>query len=129
MAKRGFGELIAQRRIEAGLTPEQLAERLGRKSKSVVYRIEAEDQEPSVEQINAIVSTLPLSAEELLRAMGVLLNPPAAARLPRGLVDSILALPPEEWPHLERLARGLAGLREQEAQQWRGQLRTPGAAR
>lgn len=67
--RKGFGELIAQRRIAAGLTPEQLAERLGYKTKTIVYRLESESQEPDAAVINGLVAALPISADELLRAM------------------------------------------------------------
>lgn len=63
--RKGFGELIAERRIAAGLTPEQLAERLGYKSKTVVYRLESEKQEPDAAIINGLVAALPLSAHTI----------------------------------------------------------------
>lgn len=68
--------------MEAGMPPDDLATRLGKRSKSIVYRLENEDQEPDVATINALVAALPLSAEELLRAMGVSLNPPATEKPP-----------------------------------------------
>lgn len=107
MAK-GYGNRIALAREAADLTVEQLAERINRKP-STVRRLESEETEPSVEQINALVAALPLSAEVLLRDMGVHLNPPGATRLPPGLVDALLRLGPEEWRQFERLARGLSG--------------------
>lgn len=92
---KGFGLYIRAAREAAGYTPEDLAARLGR-TKSTIYRIEDEETEPSVEQINALVSALPISAEELLRRMGVNLNPPTATLLPRQLVLDLLAMNPEE---------------------------------
>src|SRR5690348_8923126 len=78
--RRGFGDLIANRRNSVGMTPEQLAARLGRRSKSIVYRLESEEQEPDAETINMLTASLPLSAEELLKAMGVNLSLPLASR-------------------------------------------------
>lgn len=74
---RGFGALIAEFRIAAGLTPEQLADRLGYKSKSAVYRLESELQEPKAAQIGKLSTAIHLSPERLLMAMGVPLAPPA----------------------------------------------------
>lgn len=114
MARRGFGQLIAERRTKAGLSPEQLAERLGRSSKSIVYRLEAEEQEPSADDINVLTSALPMSAEELLRAMGVFLTAPAAAKLPRSLTDLLVQLGPEYLRNVERAARGQLLLQREE---------------
>lgn len=86
-ARKGFGELIAKARVAAGLTPEELADRLGYRSKSVVYRLESEGQEPDVALVNGLVANLPISAEALLRAMGVHLSLPLAARVPRPLAE------------------------------------------
>lgn len=84
------------------MSVEQLAERLGR-APSTVRRIESGEGEPSVSQINVLVSVLPLSAEQLLREMGVRLTPPAAARLPRRLVQALLAMPPQRLTALTEL--------------------------
>jgi transcriptional regulator with XRE-family HTH domain len=98
----GYGQMIREARESIGMTVEQLAERLGR-APSTVRRIEAESVEPSVAQINILVAALPLSAEGLLRAMGVHLTPPAAARLPRRLVQALLAMPPQRLAALTEL--------------------------
>ncbi len=90
-----YGRLIQEAREAAALTPDQLGERMGR-TKGIVYRLEAEEQQPTVEQINVLVSTLRLSAEELLRAMGVNLTPPAAAKLPRPLIELLLLMTPQQ---------------------------------
>lgn len=83
-----------------------LAARLDR-SASTIRRIEAEESEPSVAQINVLVSVLPLSAEALLKAMGVHLNPPEAAKLPPRLVEAALQLTPARLVQLEETALGL----------------------
>ena len=85
--RRGFGELLAKARLAAGLTPEELADRLGYRSKSIIYRLESEEQEPDVALVNGLVANLPISAEALLRALGVHLSLPLAARVPRPLVE------------------------------------------
>ncbi len=90
---RGFGELIARKRVEAGLSQLELAKKLKRRSGSFVYRLENEEQEPDTEIINALVSLFPISAEQLLLAMGVHLIPPEVALQ----VPTTLA---ERWPSL-----------------------------
>lgn len=105
---KGYGRLIASAREQAGLGPDELAERLG-KGRTIVYRLETEQQEPTADQINVLTATLPLSAEALLRAMGVNLHPPAASRLPSRLVTGLLAMSPEDLDALtvlvERMVR------------------------
>lgn len=114
----GFGSLIERARLAAGMSPDELAQRLGR-GKSVVYRLESEEQEPSVAQINALVAALPISAEELLRAMGVALNVPAASKLPKTLVDVLTQLEPEYQRTVEATAQGQLLL--QRSRQGKGQ--------
>ena len=99
---KGYGRLIAEARNEKGMTAEELAERLG-KGKAIVYRWEAELQEPTIEQVNKLVSVLPLSTEQLLVAMGANLSPRAAANLPRPLINKLLALSPERLHALAEL--------------------------
>lgn len=106
-AMKGYGPLIARARDAAGLDDKQLAERLNR-TPTTVRRILAEETEPSVEQINALVAALPISAEELLRAMGVNLTLPAAARLPRQLVDALAKLTPDQQQVILTLVNHLA---------------------
>ena len=57
---RGYGILIANAREAAGLDVPQLAERIGQ-SDTTVRRLEAEETEPSVAQINRLVAALPIS--------------------------------------------------------------------
>lgn len=106
--RRGYGLMVTKAREAAGLDVDALAARIGR-SPSTVRRIESEETEPSVEQINALVAALPLSAEELLRAMGVTLNTPAAAKLPRDVVNDLLIVMqnPEGAAIIRRIAHGL----------------------
>ena len=81
---KGYGALIANARIAAGLSADDLAERLGR-TRTFVYRIEQESQEPTIEQVNALAALLPVSVEDLLAKMGANLHAPAATRLPKTL--------------------------------------------
>src|SRR5690349_8915282 len=97
MARRGYGDLIAKAR--GAMTPEALGERIGQ-SGTTVRRIEKEETEPSVDQINALVSALPISAEQLLAGMGVRLSLPLAARVPRQLLEQAVDLDGE---HMESL--------------------------
>lgn len=97
--------MITRAREAAGLEPDQLAERIGQ-SVTTVRRLENEVTEPSVRQINALVSALPLSAEELLRGMGISLNPPAASRLPQKLVKDLLVCMEDE--EASRIVQGVA---------------------
>lgn len=103
MERLGFGLLIANSRIAAGMTQQELAERLHRKSKTSVIALENEDQRPSVEDINVLTASLPLSAEVLLTAMGVHLSAPLAARLERPLLERLIALRPEQRLLVHRL--------------------------
>lgn len=99
------------------MTPEQLADALGQ-SVSTVRRIERGDGELKIAQVNALTAALPLSAEELLRAMGYHLSPPASSRIPRPLLEELLARGPEEWDALLTLLQGtppLARARRQRA--------------
>ena len=102
-----YGALIERARLAAGMDPADLAARLGLRSRASVYAIEKGEQMPSLKQITLLVSALPISAEELLRACGVPLNPPAAAKLPRDLVDVLLQLGPDQRRIVLRVARGL----------------------
>lgn len=107
MTRRGYGDLLRNARERAGLTQQELAERIG-SSASTVSNLEREQHPPTVpDQVNVLASALPLSVEELLRAMGVNIVPVAAARLPRELVTSLLALSPDRQAALLAFVRGL----------------------
>lgn len=94
----GYGRLIEERRnLVPGMSREELGKRLGR-SASTIQRFELESGgPPNREQVNALVAALPLTAEELLSAMGYHMNPPAALRvIPRQLVDLLMAMTPAQ---------------------------------
>lgn len=93
MAQAGFGKLLRDARETLGWTQLELAERM-QTSATTISNLEREQSMPSVEQVNALVIALHISPEQLLGAMGVRLTPPAAARLPRSLVMSLLSLDP-----------------------------------
>ncbi len=67
---KGYGRLIASAREQAGLGPDELAERLG-KGRTIVYRLETEQQEPTADQINVLTALFPVSAEQVLIKLGV----------------------------------------------------------
>lgn len=96
----GFGEMIRQARTERGWTQTELGERV-EEAMTTISNWETERIRPSIEQGNALVIALGLSAEMYWRACGVVLTPPAAARLPRTLLEKLLALPPEKLRSLE----------------------------
>lgn len=102
MAAKGFGQLVKEARELRGLTQVDLAERLNT-SNTTVSNIEREETFPSPDQVNGLVVALGMSPELLLAAMGFQLTPPAAARLPRTLVQGLLEMTPEELAGLEYL--------------------------
>lgn len=75
MGNREFGALIGRVRQELGVRPEELAKRLGRKSKAVVYDLENGKQDPTVADLNILARELHLSVEEMLLALGARINP------------------------------------------------------
>lgn len=99
MVSGTYGPLIRAAREAAGYSPAALADRLG-VDRTIVSRMEGGKKRPTLDQVNALVAALPLSAEELLRSMGVHLNSPAASKLPKGLVDRLLPLGPDKWQSL-----------------------------
>lgn len=112
MGKREFGEYVAAVRTSQGIQPEELAKRLGRKSKSVVYDLERGEQDATIEDINILARELHVSVESLLLAHGARINPPAAALLDYDLVQVLLQLKPgEERRAVEAAALGQLALR------------------
>jgi len=89
---KGFGAILRSAREAKGLSQEELAERITQ-SKSTVSRLETEETEPDAEQINALTLHLSLSPATLLEGMGIRLDVPPAARLPKEFVEDYLALP------------------------------------
>lgn len=76
------------------MTGEELAARMSR-TKTFIYRLESEETEPTIEQMNQLVSLLPISMESLLIGLGLKLSPPLASKLPAPLINKLLALSPE----------------------------------
>lgn len=105
---RGYGRLIADARKRYEWSPADLADRIGQ-SPATVYRLEAEETEPSVDQVNRLVANLPISAEELVAAMGVNLNAPSALRLPKQLLDGLQQLNEDNLLLVMDLVDSLAG--------------------
>lgn len=94
------------------MTPEVLAERL-RVDRSTLSRIETNKTRPTLTTFNALIRVLPISADELLLAMGYDITPAGiAARIPRSLQNALLELAPDELAQVERLARGIAATRD-----------------
>ena len=73
-------------------------------SASTISNLEREVHPPTVpDEVNSLCVALSLSPETLLQAMGVRLTPAAAARLPRPLINKLLALSPERLHALAEL--------------------------
>jgi transcriptional regulator with XRE-family HTH domain len=114
MGKREFGEYIERVRVSQGILPLELAKRLGRKSKDVVYSLEGGTQDATIEDINILARELHVSVESLLLAHGARINPPEAALLPYDLVKLLLQLHPgPELRAVEATALGQLALRHQ----------------
>jgi len=108
MGTREFGDFMARLRSEAGISPEELARRLGRKSKSVVYDLERGEQDPTVADLNILAAELNTSVESLLLALGARLVPSAASLLPTQLIVDATALTPDGLRLLSGVAKSLA---------------------
>lgn len=98
--------MIRAAREARGWTLVELGERV-RASQTTIHNWETGKTRPGLEDINVLCSALALSPEMLLIALDVTLTPPAAARLPRGLVYDLIALTPEYLETAEKVARGL----------------------
>lgn len=103
----GYGRFIRDARETRGWTQAELAERL-RVSTAKISRWENSSRhKPGIDDINALVALLPLSADTLIEQMGLHLTPPPANRLPKILLDTLLAMPPERLHSLIELLRPL----------------------
>jgi len=85
------GDYIREARQGRGWNQSELAERVSA-STTTVSNWERGITKPGLDDINALCSALGLSADVLLGKLGVTLTPPAAARLPRELVQAALQL-------------------------------------
>lgn len=106
----GYGRLIEERRNLVPMTRKELGDRLGQ-SDSTIRRFELEQGgPPDRDQVNALVAALPLTAEELLAAMGYHMNPPAALRIiPHELLMVLTEMSPEEHRWLLGLLSSVRG--------------------
>lgn len=103
---KGYGRLIRNARESAGLSAAELAAYLGQ-TKGVVLNMESEATLPTLKQVNGLVAVLPLSAEDLLRAMGYHLSPHRYGRIPKQLLDLLAQLSPDQHQNLIRLLTDL----------------------
>lgn len=105
--RKGYGQLIRSAREARELTQEELAQRIGT-SPSTISNLEREQHPPTVpEQVNALVIALGITPETLLQAMGVRMTPPAATKLPRDLLETVLQLDADRLRVVLRLATAL----------------------
>lgn len=88
------------------LTQVELAERL-RASVTTISNWEREVTKPALEDIDPLCVALSLSPDVLLLKLGVTLTPPAAAKLPRELVLTLLRLSSEDMAIVEQVASAL----------------------
>lgn len=108
---REYGLLLTRAREAAGLEVADLAAKIGQ-SEATVRRLEGGRTEPSVRQINKLVAALPLSADQLLLAMGVNLSSPAAGTLPPALIEAASLLDESHMEMLIVTARALVALQQ-----------------
>lgn len=103
-----WGPWLKELREQAGYTQVEMAERLG-VSAATVSNWENEKFTPPISAINQLTALLPVSAEVLLRRLGVTLSAPSAAKLPAQLVSKLLAMPPAQLAALTEFLPGEPG--------------------
>lgn len=101
-----YAELIAQAIDAAGLSQKEVADRL-QLSETTVSNWVRGKRPPTLEYINSVCALLGISADSLLRAIGIELHPPAAARLPKDLLQDALSMNPEGLRLLSVVANSL----------------------
>lgn len=127
---KGYGHLIAERRKLAGMSEDDLGRLLG-KSKHIVYRIEAEVQEPTFDQIQVLLTNLPLTPLELLVGLGLgpHLSLPVAGHIQKSLLELLPQLEVEGQQAVERVAQGQLALQLGQRQRAARRGEAHGAAR
>jgi transcriptional regulator with XRE-family HTH domain len=113
VVNKGYGTLIAQARESLNMSVEDLARAIGR-SPSTIRRIETEQTEPSIDQVNRLASALPLSVGQILKAMGAEISLSVADRLPKDLLVALAELTPDDLESLLRFAIPAAEARRRE---------------
>jgi transcriptional regulator with XRE-family HTH domain len=91
---------------DSGISQRDLAERMDLSETTVSNWVRG-IRPPALENINAVCAILEISADTLLRAIGIELHPPAAAKLPAAFLKDLLALDSKDRRALSRAARGL----------------------
>lgn len=115
-----YGHVIRAAREAQGLSQEDLATALKKLlpkrqglDNTAISKWENQSRRPTIEEGNAIVTTLRLNGEEFWRAMGASFVTWTKGRLPDQLIEALLNLPESEYLYIEQAARGqLALLRE-----------------
>ena len=102
---KGYGRLIEEAREAAGLSQAELADRVNL-SPSMVSKLEAEKVAISPAVFRRLTSELrALRPAELATAIGYEVTTIGADRLPRGLVQALLEMSPEELDALATLVQ------------------------
>ena len=113
--KQKAGARIRDARLAKDWTQPELAERVAA-STTTVSNWETGKTAPGLEDINPVCMALGISPDLLLSDLGIMLTPPAAARLPRELVDAALRLDATRLAGLVETARGLLLVQQGSAQ-------------
>lgn len=118
---KGYGDLIRLGRIKEGMdAPADLARLLvnpktGKPpAKALIYRFEAELQEPTIDYVNQLAARLPFSVETLLKAMGASLAngpDPVMPKALKELLPLLSQLQGAEFASLEVAAHALIAMR------------------
>jgi transcriptional regulator with XRE-family HTH domain len=118
---------LIDRAIEAsGLTQREVAERLDVSEATVSNWIRGV-RPPVIQKINAVCALLSISPDQLLRAIGIELHPPAAAKLSPQFLRDLLYLndhDPETLRAIEKSSYGLRLWSESQSNQPRPPRRT-----
>lgn len=127
---KDWGPLIRAARDELGWSQADVAERLesliGPIDPSKVSRWETGEMRPTIEEGNALVLALRLSAEEFWRAIGINLTPAAASKLPRELLDLLLEMSDAQRRALIDFVRPLSRLGTEPVRKGPRRRRPPG---
>lgn len=102
-----YGAIIKAAREQRGWTQLELAERMNASTGKISRWENDSRHKPGIDDINRLSTLLPISADVLIQALGINLSPPAASRLPRELLEDLLALDPGSLSIVAEVAAAL----------------------